>query len=318
MMQLAYIRHVDTIPSTLRHVQPTRHVQQRPFARSSLCWHRPHRLHSLSRESALVCRATSAPDELVVLPVFTGSSILLPTGNGVLRAYEKRYTDLFRSFQRQLEVDSSDPPRFLHLISPATAPPAMVFDSPIKDFPNVGCCAYVENVESLEDGSLIVRYRGHRRVLLHLIEEKSNEEEFISTSLSDDEKLQIAAGVWYDDDEEILQENDAVAGLAALERDVAAVIKEIVRLTRITDPSNSNIPEAVLKYAPPAPGRTGRPTSYDALKASGHKAASAIDMWRRHAVGWLLLGGSRRAGARNCSLLLGFVAPCLLDYSSAL
>ena len=39
------------------------------------------------------------------------------------------------------------------------------------------------------------------------------------------------------------------------------------------------LPEAVQRYAPPAPRQL---TSYDALKRSGHAAAAAIDMWRRH------------------------------------
>lgn len=41
------------------------------------------------------------------------------------------------------------------------------------------------------------------------------------------------------------------------------------------------LPEAVQRFAPVAPQQ--RLTSYDALKVSAPRAASAIDMWRRWA-----------------------------------
>jgi hypothetical protein len=74
----------------------------------------------------------------------------------------------------------------------------------------------------------------------------------------------------------------ASAALDGLEREVAAIVNHIARLSRRVQPEKSAIPEAISTYSPPNGGARTRPTSYDALKAAGSQAATAIDMWRRH------------------------------------
>lgn len=222
------------------------------------------------------------PQGLVVLPVFTGLSVLLPTGQGVLHAFEKRYVDMFQRLVASTPSGNGQGAKFLHVLSPNAAPPAMLEGSPpvLRGLPAVGCCAIVESAKVGPEGSLIVTYAGHRRMNLHYLE---NEEES-SENLASSKRFGVlkAAGEWFDDvDPSLLGIPGGIAGVDAAERDLAGIVKEISRLSKIVDPESSQLPEAVIRYAPPPPGQR-RPTSYDALKASGHRAATAIDMWRRH------------------------------------
>lgn len=76
---------------------------------------------------------------------------------------------------------------------------------------------------------------------------------------------------------------------------------QIESLSAVVEPGSPSLPEAVLKYRPPA--GVAKKTSYDALKAAGHRAAGDIDMWRRQAncsgvaMHWVESGGVRAAHA---------------------
>lgn len=225
---------------------------------------------------------SATPDGLQVLPVFTGSTVLLPTSQGALRAFEPRYVAMFADRRRG--------DRFLHVLSPASAPPAMLDAAPPgrRGLPAVGCVAAIDAVTPQPDGSLIVEYTGHRRLALHLVDAAA-------VAPGGGEAL-TAAGEWYDDlDPGEVVGGGGVAGVAAAERDVAGAVRQIERLTRIVRPETARLPEALRRHAPPAPGAAARPTSYDALKASGHRAATAIETWRRS--GSVYGGGGARRPA---------------------
>lgn len=207
-----------------------------------------------------------------MLPVFQSRSVLLPTASGQLTIYEPRYLQMFTKLKNTCDAGlSGRGARFLHILSKEAAPPAMLGDDSARlaGLPQVGCCALVENISPGPGGTLIVHYVGDRRVSLHFVETPS------------DESVPTAAGEWFDDFQADTLEPDAAAAINAAEQDVAAVVRLIQKLSRQVDPENSAIPEAIPQHAPPAPG-SARRTSYDALKESGHRAATAIDIWRRH------------------------------------
>ena len=204
-----------------------------------------------------------APD-LVLLPVFTSSQVLLPTAQGRLTIYEPRYLAMFDQLVKE-RPSTGQGARFLHILSPAAAPPAMVMDSrPVGGLPEIGCCAVIDSITRQFDGTLLVDYVGDRRMRLIQVE-----------GAHSDAAVATAAGLWLDDAEA------SDASVDAAERDVAAIVRHIQKLSRNLDPESAGLPEAIPRYAPPAAGAS-RQTSYDALKAAGHKAASAIDTWRRH------------------------------------
>lgn len=246
--------------------------------------HRSFRGLNLIRCSA----SFETPQGLVVLPVFTGSSVLRPTGQGVLRAFEKRYVDMFQRLVASTPSGTQlngQGAKFLHVLSSTAAPPAMLEGSPpaLRGLPAVGCCAIVESAKLAPDGSLIVTYSGHRRMNLHYVEQEEGHAETVE-SLPNSKTFGVlkAAGEWFDDvDPSLLGTPGGISGVDAAERDLAGIVKEISRLSKIVDPDSSQLPDAIRRYAPPPPGQR-RQTSYDALKASGHRAATAIDMWRRH------------------------------------
>ena len=98
-------------------------------------------------------------------------------------------------------------------------------------------------------------------------------------------QLLSAVGSWYDDDLSPLtgaSRRQEASDLAAAELAVAAVINDIARLTRVLDQESVGLPAEIARYAPSQPEENTRQTSYDALKRSGHRAATAIDTWRRH------------------------------------
>jgi hypothetical protein len=183
----------------------------------------------------------------------------------------------------------------MHILSPKIAPPAMLNNSPpaIQGLPSIGCCAVIDSIKTAPDQSLIVEYSGHRRVLLHLVQNgnnhtaNNNDTNTFDTSENNNSKAVLhAAGEWYDDVEpEILDPiSGTVSSIYAAERDVAGIVQQIAKLSRKIDPENSRLPDALIRYAPPSSGVVGqpKPTSYDALKAAKHPAATSIDMWRRH------------------------------------
>jgi hypothetical protein len=138
--------------------------------------------------------------------------------------------------------------------------------------PAVGCSAIIDKIEVNPNGSLRVDYTGDRRVQVHHIDSKVEQDD-------EQKEFTMVGGFWYDDNESATGDGDGI--LHAMEQEVAGLMKELARLSRLIDPDNAEIPKAIQTYAPLPPGRT-RQTSYDALKASGHNAAVAIDTWRRH------------------------------------
>ena len=181
----------------------------------------------------------------------------------------------------------------MHILSPKIAPPAMLENIPpaIQGLPSIGCCAVIESIKRAPDQSLIVEYSGHRRVLLHLVQNKaedssSGNSDSTSSSTSNSSGVLYAAGEWYDDiePEELDPISGTISSVYAAERDVAGIVQQIAKLSRKIDPENSRLPDALVRYAPPSSGGGGqkRPTSYDALKAAKHPAANMIDTWRRH------------------------------------
>ena len=280
--------------------------------------HRAKRVIQTSSKSNL----NLDPTGLVVLPVFAGSSVLLPTYRGVLRAYEPRYIQMFTTLASQSPHPNGRGAKFLHILGPNAAPPAMLTDAPpsLQGLPSVGCCAVVESIryynntttgstEKEEEEYLVVEYAGHRRVILRSVVDAHSVDPPLPSMHTPEEEHNIqkqkqqpqqqqqpqlyltAAGEWYDDDED---GNNLTRGL---ERDVSGVVKEIARLSRIVDPEKSALPEAIARYAPPRPGTLYAPTSYDALKAAGHRAATAIDMWRAHGSVYSTQRSSRNAHA---------------------
>lgn len=242
--------------STLRHKSFSVHIYRgraTPLGRTLTC---------------TVAATSQTADSLLVVPVFKGSSVLLPISRGILHAFEPRYVSMFRNF---LDKTSARDRIFLHVIGPLHAPPAMITDSPFPNIPEIGCVAIVEEIDQQADGSLLVKYKGYRRMQIHHIEK----------STESDDCPDMVAGTWYDD-KEVINSTD-VAALNSLERDIACLVSEIERKTHQLDPRTDKqaLPHEVSYYAPPGQ-YSERPTSYDALKASGHMAASAIDMWRRH------------------------------------
>jgi hypothetical protein len=162
----------------------------------------------------------------------------------------------------------------------------------IQGLPSIGCCAIIESITTAPDQSLSVEYLGHRRVLLHLVQSGGddqhnnnfgNKDNDISINgNSDVETIFHAAGEWYDDIEpEELDPMGTVSSIYAAERDVAGIVQQIAKLSRKVDPENSQLPDALVRYAPPSKSGQARPTSYDALKAAKHPAATSIEMWRR-------------------------------------
>ena len=253
---------------------------------------RSQRCHHPRLPSKLICCSafSDVPEGLVVLPVFAGTSVMLPAGQGTLRAFEKRYVDMFQRLASSTPSGTGQGAKFLHILSSTLAPPAMLESSPpsLRGLPAVGCCAVIQEiVANPNDGSLLVTYSGHRRLNLHYVEAGDNAKQSSSTTqaVSGENNGHVlkAAGEWFDDvDPELLGIPGGIAAVDAAERDLAGVVKQIAQLSKIVDPETSSLPEAIIRYAPPPPGQSARPTSYDALKASGHRAATAIDMWRRH------------------------------------
>ena len=77
-------------------------LQVRSFpTRSSASLYRQRITHIGFQCQALDGETT--PDGLIVLPVFTGSSILLPTSRGILRAFEPRYLHMFNHLRATSE-----------------------------------------------------------------------------------------------------------------------------------------------------------------------------------------------------------------------
>ncbi|PSC71566.1 ATP-dependent protease [Micractinium conductrix] len=222
---------------------------------------RPHRTRAGAR-----CRWRLAPSalggaepSLVTLPVFPLPNVLHPTQQGVISVFEPRYLALFRAVLE--EHPGGRGGRFLHVLSPAAAPPALL-DNAVGGLPRIGCCAEVEAIEERPDGTLLVQYAGARRVQLLLSQQE--------------EPFTRVAAEWYDDD----PAGELDPTVDVLERETAKLLLQIERLLLLLSPGEGALPEAVRRYSPPA--AVAKKTSYDALKAAGHRAAGHIDMWRRH------------------------------------
>jgi len=256
-----------------------------------------HRHRITSGVSFQICQALDAdisPDGMVVLPVFPGSSVLLPTSRGMLRAFEPKFLDMFSRLRDDSPSKNGRGARFMHILSPKAAPPAMLDNTTpaIQGLPSIGCCAIIKAITTAPDQSLIVEYSGHRRVLLHLVQGGGDDQHNNSfgnkvdngnmNDNNDTETIFYAAGEWYDDIEpEELDPIGTVSSIYAAERDVAGIVQQIAKLSRKIDPENSQLPDALVRYAPPSKSGQAKPTSYDALKAAKHPAATSIEMWRR-------------------------------------
>ncbi|EFN58530.1 hypothetical protein CHLNCDRAFT_140625 [Chlorella variabilis] len=154
--------------------------------------------------------------------------------------------------------------RFVHTLSPSAAPPALL-ENAVGGMPRIACCAEVQAIEELQDGTLAVSYCGTRRMQLLLVQQE--------------EPYTVVAAEWYDD----AQVPDLDPTVDVLEREATKLLQQartarIESLSAVVSPG-SELPEAVRQYAPPA---VQRRTSYHALKAAGHMAAGHIEMWRRH------------------------------------
>jgi Lon protease-like protein len=228
----------------------------------SSLWH-PTRNHKLQVTSAY----NGQPNNLIVLPVFESHQVLLPTAGGLLTIYEPRYLQLFKHLQAAYPQGGGS---FLHILSSQSAPIGLT------DQPRVGCAAKITSATSQLNGTLLVQYEGYRRVQVLLTNDAN------SNTIENDNDIVLpyttVAAEWYDDLPADELETSSVASLDAAERDLAFALKALQRVLGQLSPGKS-LPDAVLKYAP-VPGAPR--TSYDALKKAGHKAAVAIDTWRRH------------------------------------
>ncbi|KAI7845905.1 hypothetical protein COHA_000638 [Chlorella ohadii] len=208
-----------------------------------------------------VASLRTAEPSLITLPVFPLSNVLHPAQQGMLKVYEPRYLALFRDLLAENPARGRGG-RFVHVLSPSAAPPALL-ENAVGGLPRIGCCAEVEQIQALDDGTLVVRYSGERRVQLLMV-------------AGEEEPYTRVAAEYYDD--EPLADLDPTVDI--LEREAAKLLQQIETLSRRLDPSNPALPEAVMKYRPPA--SAVKKTSYDTLKEAGHQAAGHIDMWRRH------------------------------------
>jgi hypothetical protein len=120
----------------------------------------------------------------------------------------------------------------------------------------------VEQIQALDDGTFVVRYSGERRVQLLMV--------------AGEEPYTRVAAEYYDDE----PVGDLDPTVDILEREAAKLLQQIETLSRRVDPSNPVLPEALMKFRPPA--SAVKKTSYDTLKEAGHQAAGHIEMWRRH------------------------------------
>ena len=57
--------------------------------------------------------------------------------------FEERYLQLFRDIQRENPGGGG---RFVHILSPAAAPPALL-ENVVGGLPRIGCCAEVQEVQ---------------------------------------------------------------------------------------------------------------------------------------------------------------------------
>ncbi|GAB4820692.1 hypothetical protein N2152v2_007738 [Parachlorella kessleri] len=152
---------------------------------------------------------------------------------------------------------------FLHLLDPASAPPALLEEDSVGGLPRLGCCAEVKAIRQLAGGRLEVEYAGTRRARVMMLHQEH--------------PFMVAAAEWVDD----WGISEAETPLEDLERQLMGTLQQVSRLTALLRPPGAPLqllPEAVQRYSPPAPQRL---TSYDALVAARHPAATAIDMWRR-------------------------------------
>jgi Lon protease-like protein len=206
-------------------------------------------------------------NNLIVLPVFESHQVLLPTAGGLLTIYEPQYLQLFKHLQATYPQGGGS---FLHILSSQSAPIGLT------DQPRVGCAAKITSATSQLNGTLLVEYEGYRRVQVLLTNDANS-----NTINNDNDSVlpyTTVAAEWYDDLPADELETSSVASLDAAERDLAFALKALQRVMGQLLPGKT-LPDAVLKYAP-VPGAPR--TSYDALKKAGHKAAVAIDTWRRH------------------------------------
>lgn len=67
----------------------------------------------------------------------------LPSSGGAV--FEPRYLQLFRDVLRE-HPDGGKGGRFVHILSPSAAPPALLEDA-VGGLPRIGCCAEVQSIQ---------------------------------------------------------------------------------------------------------------------------------------------------------------------------
>lgn len=231
----------------------------------------------------LRARAGAGPS-LLQLPCFEGSEVLHPTQESAIQVLEPRHLALFEALL-ELHPAGGTGAQFIHVLAPRVAPPALLSDAPVPGLPRHACCAEVRRVERTPGGALLsVAFAGVRRVQLLAAEQGQCQ----------GQQYPRVAVQWYDDDDEaptagVLggpgrtgegEPGQGASRAGELERQLAGVLQRVEAMWQALAPGgDARLPAAVRRYAPP---QRRRATSYDALRASGHRAATAIDTWRRH------------------------------------
>lgn len=214
----------------------------------------------------------------MVLPVFPLSGVAYPLDSGVLRVFQPQYLSMFRDLLANAWTEpgpGSDAPRFIHCLSTAAAPRALLMDksATVEGLPRVACTAAVRGVQHMPDGTMEVRYEVTRRVQLINLKPYG----------VGNTKYQNALAEWYDDEEP--QEPELAD---ELEAKLYAALHDLAGLSSALG-GHDSLPPAVHRYAPPAGTRgaagdnegQGEPL-VELLKRHGKPAAAQrISTWRR-------------------------------------
>ena len=132
-----------------------------------------------------------------VLAVF--NSPLLPTATGSVRLSEPRCLAALAA-ALQKSSSSSSPASFVHLLSPARAPQGLLSES--HGLPRVGSLAAITAVErpANDDGSVVVRFEGVRRVEVLALEDAEALPSSSSPALGGSIGHEVASCVFLDDE----------------------------------------------------------------------------------------------------------------------
>ncbi|CAG9466808.1 unnamed protein product [Pedinophyceae sp. YPF-701] len=213
--------------------------------------------------------------------------MLLPTGDGILHIYERRYLDMFRNVQ--MNTPEGSPLLFGHVLT-AHAVPAQVRDRVGPGIPRIACAARVLSMEPAGErgDGMLVRYEALRRIKIAHVEEVQGEdgEGYLSAACEwmDDARVDPgpAQGVSVDTGFKRLTA-DEQQRTDLLEAQLWANLQHLRRLSAQSGSEDASLPLAVQRFAPPATvsGDAGERIA-NALEAKGNMgAAFAIRTWRR-------------------------------------